>query len=107
MKKETQVILDRINKNMAATPDKVAKEDLRKLIEALVELFVDEEPRLVDSAVDPEIKGGLFFKSIGRLALAGGEAWMNRQYIPDEENPFLLKIKKFFSLEETLVRYSK
>lgn len=105
MKPATQVILDRINKNMRDTPDAVAKEDLKKIIESLVELFVDEEPRLVDPNIDPEIKGGVFFKAIGRLALAGGEAWMNREY--DEENPFLLKIKKFYSLEETLVRYAK
>jgi hypothetical protein len=105
MKQETQVILARIRKNMDETPDEVAKQDLLKLIESLVELFVDEEPKLVDPNVDPEIKGGIFFKAIGRLALAGGEAWMNRRY--DDNNPFLKKIEKFFSLEETLVRYSK
>lgn len=105
MKKETQEALQRISENMKATPDSVAKQDLQRIIEALVELFVDEEPRLISKDVDPEIKGGLFFKALGRMALAGGEAWMNKDYEPD--SPFLKKIEKFFSLEDALVRYSK
>lgn len=107
MKPETQEVLNRVKQNMQQTsPDKV-KQDFYNLIEAVVEVFVDAEPKLVDKTIDPDLKGTLFFKSLGRLALQGGEAWMNRAYIPDDKNEFIQKLKKFMQLEEVLMHYSQ
>lgn len=111
MKPETEKILQQVKKNFDLTPDKVAKQDLHSIVEALVEFFVDEEPRLVDPNVDEELKGAMFFKALMKGALNGGEAWAQKNFISEneweEKLPFLKKIKKFMRLEETLIRYSK
>ena len=107
MKPETQKILDRINANIDSTPDKVCKEDFQRVISAVVELFLDEEPKIIDPSIDPEKKGVLFFKAISRMGLAGVESWTQRDFVPMEKSPFFLKLKKFTSLEDLLTRYSK
>lgn len=106
MKEATKQIVSRVELNIAKTDNAKAKDDLRRLAVSLIELIIDEEPKIIDPKTDPELKGTMFFKALGRLALSGGEAWMQRDFIDPEKNPFFIKIKKFMELEDILERYS-
>ncbi len=111
MKPQTQAVLLRIKENFDKTSDAVAKADLYAIVEALAELFVDEEPRLVDPNVDEDLKGAMFFKALLNIGLGGGEAIAQKKYIPEEDwetkLPFIAKMKKFMKLEDVLIRYSQ
>ena len=105
MKPETEIVLNRLRQNMAYTPDVIAKQDLLQIIEALVELIVEEEPKVIRNDIDMSIKAHLFFKAIIRLGLAGAEAALSGD--ADPNNEFMKRMQKFLNLQAVLERYSK
>jgi len=110
MKPATAEILERIKKNFDEVPPAQAQQDFFRIIEALVELFVDEEPGLVNPKIDASMKGAMFFKALLKLGGDGLSANSEKDFIPEEDwekqIPFMAKMKKFLGLEEILTRYS-
>lgn len=107
MKKETTQAIERIKENFKSVPDNIAKEDFYRVVEALVMLFVDSEPRLLDPTIDPEMKGVMFFKAILSMGTEGVQAFKLKEFMPEDQIPFLVKVQKFYALEDIISRYAK
>ncbi len=104
VKKVVSLVTNRIDFNINELSEAEAKKALSDLSQALLVLFIQEEPRLADPSLPPEKKVRPFFKAIMKLGIQGIEAWsLKGQYLID----FEAKISKFKDLEGTLTRLTK
>lgn len=100
-------LLERIHRNIEETDPLVAREDLKAIIDAMVVLFVDSEPRLISADETEKMKIALFFSSLLKLAGQGMACAARQAFREDPNDPFLKKIGGFTNLKDTLMRYSK
>lgn len=107
MKPETEKILLALREKFNNIPDAQGKEDFYTVVEALITLFVDEAPGLVDPKNAPNVKGALFVSAL--MGLGSQAMQMNQlqdQGVPDEDIPFVKKFEKFKHLMDMLNIYS-